>query len=488
MEYNSNQMAGEAREKCGVVGIVGNDELFPASEAAAEALIAMQHRGAEATGVAVQSSDTEIAYHRGNGLVPHVLRPNDLRSLVGSTAIGHNRYSTNGSKTEHHQPVVDEDLGLAFAHNGNLPDTSRTERFLETRHIRTKRLNDSEMMSRVIGEFIREGMDLPDAIQESTNYFDGAYSCVAMHDGVVAAFRDPKGIRPLSIGQSEDGWYAVASETCGLDIVDTEFVRDVIPGEMVVLSPGKLESRRFAEDEPRLDIFEFVYFSRHDSMLGGERVNEVRRRFGRQLAIEHPPEFDHGETVVVPVPDTSIPAAEGYAEALGLPHRQSVIKNRYVGRTFMQPTDLERKLHLRRKHNIIPEDITGKDVIFIDDSIVRLNTMPILVELARQSKPRSISVLIASPPVRFPDFYGIDTPKQSELAAANMGRHKMTRKIGCSYLGFLSLEGMVQATGLPAERFNLSCFNGDYPIDIGKRKKEVGNPIEWGVHLVGAAK
>lgn len=479
-------MAGEAREKCGVVGVVGNDEYFPASEVAAEVLFAMQHRGAEAAGEAVSRQNGDTAYLRGNGLAPHVLRPEYLRTLIGNTAIGHNRYSTSGSKTDHPQPVVDEDLGLAFAHNGNLPDTSRTEQFLESRHIRTGRLNDSEMMSRVIGEFIRKGKDLPDAVAASTDYFEGAYSCVAMHDGAVVAFRDPKGIRPLSIGRAEEGWFAVASETCGLDIIDAEFVRDVVPGEMVVMTSGKLESSRFAEDDPKLDMFEFVYFSRHDSMLGGERVNEVRRRFGRQLAIEHPPVFDRGETVVIPVPDTSVPAAEGYAEALGLAHRQSVIKNRFVGRTFMQPTDLERKLHLRRKHNIIPEDIVGKDIIFIDDSIVRLNTMPILVELASQANPRSISVLIASPPVRFPDFYGIDTPKQSELAAANMGRHKMTRKIGCSYLGFLSLEGMIDATRMPAERFNLSCFNGEYPVDIGKRKNEIKTPVKWGVHLLNA--
>jgi amidophosphoribosyltransferase len=225
-------------------------------------------------------------------------------------------------------------------------------------------------------------------------------------------------------------------------------------------------------------MFEFVYFARHDSLLYGQRVNEVRRRFGEQLAEQHPPQMNDSDNVlVVPVPDTSIPAAEGYAEKLGLRHRQAIIKNRYIGRTFMQATDGLRNEQLRRKHNTIPEAIKGRDIILIDDSIVRLNTMPRLVKLAFVSGARSVSVLVASPPVRFPDYYGIDTPQQSELAAANMTVEQMREKTGSRYLGFLSLSRMVKATGLRAEEFNLSCFNGDYPIGIGYRKNEVTAPI-----------
>lgn len=472
-------MAGEAREKCGVIAIVGNDIEFPASEVAAEALMAMQHRGAEATGVAVQPEGSEMAYHRGNGLVPHVLRPEDIRGLVGCAAIGHNRYSTSGSKTEHHQPVIDKDLGLAFAHNGNLPDVTKPREYLESRHIHTSQLNDSEMMGKVIGQCIREGMELPNAVQRATEYFEGAYSCVAMHDGLVVAFRDPKGIRPLSVGQSQDGWYAVASETCGLDTIDADYIRDVAPGEMVILSPDKIESIQFAEGESKLDIFELIYFARHDSILENQRVNSIRRRFGERLAVEHPPLSNPKNVVVVPVPDTSVPAAEGYADSLGLTYRHAIIKNRYIGRTFMQPTDLERQRHLKRKHNIIPEDIAGKDVIFIDDSIVRLNTVPGLVALARKAGAETVTVLIASPPVRFPDFYGIDTPKQSELAAAHMTLDKMIKYTKCDYLGYLSLQGMIEATGLPASRFNLSSLNGHYPVNIGNRRSEVSDPIKW---------
>lgn len=470
-------MAGEAKEKCAVVGFVGFDPSYLASGPVFESLMAMQHRGAEAAGAAASAADG-VKYHSGNGLVPHVLTPPVVKGLIGSRAIGHNRYTTSGSNAnDYAQPVVDPDIGLAFAHNGNLPDVGRAEEFLQSCNIRTGHLNDSGMMGRVIAQFIRGGSELPDAIEQATNYFDGAYSCVAMHDGLVVAFRDPLGIRPLAIGKSKNG-YAVASETCGLDIIDASYEREVAPGEMVVITPGGVESRQIAEGQSKLDMFELVYFSRHDSYLEGQRVNSVRQRFGEKLASEHPPRFgNYDSIVVVPVPDTSVPASQGYAEALRLTHKQAVIKNRYIGRTFMEPTDLGRKEHLKRKHNIISEDVAGKDVIFIDDSVVRGNTMPVLVELAREAKAKTVTVLIASPPVRFPDFYGIDTPSQKDLVAANMTIEEMRRAIKCDYLGFLSLSGMVKSTGLPAERFNLSCFNGEYPICIGRRAKEIYSPV-----------
>lgn len=479
-------MAGEAREKCAVAAVVASDPKTAASELAYESLFAMQHRGTEASGLASLEQDGSLHSYRGRGLVRDVYDENIIRRLAGPTATGHNRYSTDGSKTEHSQPFLDESIGLAFGHNGNMPVTLPLERDLEKHNINTARRNDSEMIGLAIAQRIRDRHDLPSAVEDVYPLLLGAFSCVAMHDGRVVAFRDSKGIRPLAIGKFDMG-YAIASETCGLDIIDASYEREVAPGEMVIITKDGIESRQLADGDSKLDMFEFVYFARHDSQLYGQSVNEVRRRFGEQLAKQHPPPYIEGaeDPLVVPIPDTSVPAAEGYADALGLKHRSAVIKNRYIGRTFMQPTDKDRKEQLRRKHNIIPEAIKGRDVILIDDSIVRMNTMPRLVALANHLGARSVSVLIASPPVRFPDFYGIDTPRQSELAAANMTIEEMRKEINkkiadknfCKYLGFLSLDRMVAATGLPADMFTLACFNGDYPIDIGRHRSEITKPV-----------
>ena len=470
-------MAGEAREKCAVSAVMTSNPEMSASELTYETLFAMQPRGTEASGMASLLPDGYLETHRENGMVRDVYDEESIRRLAGSLAIGQNRYSTNGSKSGHPQPVIDTAIGFALGHNGNLPVTQYLETYLSKKHVQPRHLNDSEMMGHVIAQHIRDGQDLPDAVELAYPLFRGAFSCVAMHDGMIVAFRDNKGIRPLALG-TLDGGHAVTSETCGLDIIGAEYEREIEPGEMVIITSDGVESTQIADGEPKLDIFEFVYFARHDSQLYGQSVNEVRRRFGQQLAEQHPPLTDDIKNVlVVPVPDTSVPAAEGYADALGLQHRQAVIKNRYIGRTFMQPTHQMRRQQLRRKHNIIPEAVEGRDLVFIDDSIVRLNTMPRLVELAHDVGAKSVSVLIASPPVRFPDYYGIDTPEQKELAAANMTVEQMREEIGCRYLGFLSLSRMIAATEQPASRFNLSCFTGDYPVGIGRHKSEIYTPV-----------
>ncbi|PJE65142.1 amidophosphoribosyltransferase [Candidatus Saccharibacteria bacterium CG10_big_fil_rev_8_21_14_0_10_47_8] len=481
-------MAGEAREKCAVAAIVAPNTKIPASVPAYESLFAMQHRGAEATGLASLDPDGNLHSHRGRGLVRDVYDEDIIRALTGSTAVGHNRYPTAGSKKEHNQPFVDGAIGFAFGHNGTLPVTDLLERDLEKNNINTAHCNDSEMVGLAIAQRIRGGHGLPRATELVYPLLQGAFSCVAMHDGLVVAFRDSKGIRPLAIGSFEGG-RAVASETCGLDIIDAKYDREVMPGEMVIIAQdGTIESRQIVEGEPKLDAFEIVYFARHDSQLYGQDVDEVRRRFGEQLAGQHPPSPQLKNTkniLVVPIPDSSVPAAEGYADRLGLQHRSAVLKNRYSGRTFMVPSDegdddnqKSRLSQLRRKHNIPRNAIRGRDVIFVDDSIVRMNTMPRIVALARFLGARSVSVLIASPPVMFPDFYGIDTPQQSELAAANMTIEAMRKAIDSNYLGFLSLKRMIKATGLPADMFTLSCFNGEYPIDIGRaRRKEIKRPV-----------
>lgn len=462
-------------EKCAVAGIISQDN---ASNLAEEALRSMQHRGQEASGIAAMADDGTVNAHRELGLVRDVfLDPKVLNRLIGDVAIGHNRYTTNGDKDKHAQPVIDESIGFAFAHNGNLPVTNQLEKELKRHNVLTPRLNDSEMMARIIATHIRDRKSLPKSIMNTYDSFQGSFSCVAMHDGQMAAFRDSKGIRPLSLGRMSNNSWIVASETCAIDAVGARIVGDIMPGQMAILSPDSLpEYIQLAEGEEKLDIFEFVYFARPDSVLYGERVNEVRRRFGEELADQHK-EHIPDDAIVVPVPDTSIPAAEGFAESLGLRVRQAIVKDRYVGRTFILPEQREREKQLNIKHNIIPEAVKGRDVVVIDDSIVKLNTIPRIVKKLMDAGARSVIVLIASPPVRYSDFYGIDTPDQSELAAFSMNPEEMRRDIEARYLGFLSLGGMIRATRSPADRFNLSCFNGEYPIPIGKHAKTLHEPV-----------
>lgn len=472
-------MAGELREKCAVAGVLA-DEPRTAAAATYDILFALQHRGTEATGMASQLPDGDIAYHFAPGMVRDVYDDEAVTDYLsgGNPVIGHNRYSTSGSKQKHPQPVIDPAVGLALAHNGNLPNTDALASFLESRHIRHGQLNDSEMMGYAIAQVLREGKALPEAIKESYPLFTGAFSCVASQDGMLAAFRDPYGIRPLAMGITQDGGTVFSSETCGLDIIGADYEREVQPGELVIASADGINTYQLAEGTNKLDMFEMVYFARHDSHLYGQSVNEVRRALGRQLARENEPLNDNTEnTVVVPVPDTSIPAAEGYGSELGLPVEQLIIKNRYMGRAFMSVENGERQDHPRLKHNLVREAVKGKDLVIIDDSIVRLNTIPVITQMARAAGAHSVQVLISSPPIRFPDFYGIDTPVQKELAAANLTIEEIERKINCDRLGFLSLSGMIEATGVPAENFNLSCFTGEYPIDIGQRHREISTPV-----------
>lgn len=464
-------------EKCAVAAAVGE----AAHISVVEILYALQHRGSEASGMACRTKKGDFTSHRGAGLVTDVFDESKLLDMNGNYAVGHNRYSTNGSKLMHQQPVLDEQIGFAFAHNGNIAVTDKLEAYLSGHGYATNDLNDSEMLGFSIAQKIRKGLELANAIDEVMDLAEGAFSCVAMHNGHIAAFRDKYGIRPLVYGKTETG-YAIASETCGLDIINAQEHQEVEPGEIIIFSEKGIESKtKFAEAKPKLDIFEFVYFARPDSKLYGKRVNGVRRAFGVQLAYEHQKSLTLDDnTVVVPVPDSSIPSAEGFAEELSLPHRQSLIKNRFVGRTFMQPNQKSRKKHLLRKHNLMEEEIKGKNLILIDDSIVRLNTMPRIVKQAWDYGAKTVNVLISSPPVRYPDFYGIDLPDQEYLGASYMTVEQMKEEIGATYLGFLSLDGIVAATGLPAEKFNLSIFNGEYPIDIGKKNKsKIKKPVSF---------
>lgn len=464
-------------EKCAVVGVSTKTSSTEASHIAYKALFALQHRGVEGSGIASTSGGT-LRHVRKPGMVRDVFQQKDIDMLEGTIAVGHNRYSTSGNRHAHLQPVLNESIGFALAHNGNIPDTGELEEYLQKRDYITDQYNDSELFGNALASKLHGGRSFNEAIQEISEITTGAYACVATHKGDLVGFRDPCGIRPLEIGKFEGG-IILASETCALDTVGAEHVRSVEPGELVRIRDGEVvESYAFADGKERLDAFELVYFARHDSMFLGKRVDAVRRRFGAELARMHKSSVDKDrkDIVVTAVPDTSVPAAEAFAAELGFPYRTAIIKNRYIGRTFMQPTQASRQDNLRLKHTMIPELIAGKHVVMVDDSIVRGNTLPRLVTLARELGAKSVTILIASPPIRYPDFYGVDTPLQADLMAAHMTVEEMRESIGADYLGFLSVSALVEAIGVPKEQLNLAAFTGEYPVSIGKQQKAIHSP------------
>lgn len=400
----------------------------------------------------------------------HVYEEDDLRTLHGGVAIGHNRYATSGSSgaLDQTQPFVNTEFGFALAHNGNLPSTGQLEKFLEGRNVAWQGLNDSQMMMAAIGCHRRDGLPLVEAIIEAWPLFTGVFSCVAMDRETLIGFRDECGVRPLSLGTLEDG-FVIASETCAFDTVGAAFLRDVKPGELVAVSRAGVSSHQVRKSRPALDVFEYVYFARPDSLVMGRKVNEVRRHLGRILAEEYPLKAD----VVIPVPDSAIPIALGFAEASGIPFDHGFIKNRYIHRTFIRPTQAMRERDVKLKLNPVPEVIMGREVVVIDDSVVRGTTTAQIVEMLYGAGAKAVHVLIGSPPVRFPDFYGINTPRQEDLIAARLSVEEICQFMGAASLGFLSLEGTVRATGWPASKLNLSCFNGEYPIDIGERLRTI---------------
>ncbi len=456
----------ELHEKCAVFAI-----FEPGQEVARTVyygLYALQHRGQESSGI-VTSDGKHFYRHREQGLVAQVYDDADLEVLHGGIAIGHNRYSTSGPSVAHHgQPVLHNEAGVAFAHNGNLPSTQALEEFLDKHGIEHSESNDSEMMSAAISYYMESGLNLANAVERCYKYFTGAFACVAMSRDQVVAFQDPCGIRPLSVGKTEHGW-VVASETCAFDTIGAALLCEVKAGEMIILDQHGMRSRQLADPNPKLDIFEFVYFARPDSLIMGQRVGEVRRALGAQLAKEHLLKAD----VVIPMPDSAIPAALGYAQATGIPFEHALIKNRYIHRTFIQPNDNVRHQDLRLKLNPVPEVLMGKRVIVVDDSIVRGTTTRKMIRMLYGAGAKTVAVLISSPPVKYPDFYGIDTPRQSDLIAAHMSVEEIREDIGSDYLGYLSFDGMIKATNLPPDQLSTSCFSGIYPINIRERAKEI---------------
>ena len=462
------------REACGVFGVFAPEE--DVASLTYFGLYALQHRGQESAGIAVGDGDSLLVYSN-LGLVNQVFDEKVLGGLAGHLAIGHVRYSTTGSsgKLENAQPAFmtrRDGGGIALGHNGNLVNTLELAHELDADGIEIDATTDSHLVCALLAQ--QETSDLVEAWRLVAPKLQGAYSITAMDEKRVMAIRDPYGVRPLVIGRLPSGGWVFASETCALDIIGAAFIRDVEPGELVVADENGLRSHQLSEAPPRLCVFEFVYFARPDSTLMGRSVYSVRRAMGKQLADEAPADAD----LVIAVPQCATAAAQGYADRAGLPYADGIIVNRYVGRTFIQPTQSLREQGVRMKLNPMPEVIEGKRLVVVDDSIFRGTTTREVVDMLRRAGAREVHLRVSSPPVKWPCFYGIDIPSRDELVGASRDVEQIRDLIGADSLGYLSLDGMLTSTGAPTERFCHACFSGGYPIDIPPETALTKNVLE----------
>jgi amidophosphoribosyltransferase len=447
------------REHCGVFGIYGHPE---AARLTYFGLYALQHRGQESCGI-VSGDGTRVRMHRGLGLVPEVFNPDLLDQLPGHLAIGHVRYSTTGSTMLiNAQPFVVQHGGqmIAIGHNGTLTNARDIRCRLEEGGSIFQSTMDTEVIVHLMAR--HRGADTVESLINALEYVKGSYSLVlATADKVIAA-RDPHGFRPLCIGRMNGSW-VVASETCALDLVQADYWRDVEPGEIVVLDENGLHSHKpFQPAPPRFCIFEYVYFARPDSLVFGQSVYMVRKRLGAALAREHPLQAD----LVMPFPDSGTYAALGYTAATGIPFEMGVIRNHYVGRTFIQPSQSMRDFSVRIKLNPVRGILKDQRVVVIEDSIIRGTTTRSRVKSLRDAGAKEVSMLVSCPPHRFPCYYGIDFSSKGELIASQQEIDQIRDFLGLDYLGYLSLEGLVEATQLNHSDFCLSCFSGEYPVPL----------------------
>lgn len=454
------------REECGVFGAFAPGE--DVARMAYFGLFALQHRGQESAGIAVADGQSLIVY-KDLGLVNQVFNAQNLSSLKGYLAIGHVRYSTTGSPVwENAQPycVANSKGSIALAHNGNLLNTADLRAELLSQGVEFTSTSDTEVIANLLVR--KDGEELLEAVKETMKVIKGAYSLVVASEKELFGVRDPYGIRPLVIGKLSSRGYALASETCALDIVGAEYVRDVEPGEIVQINADGLFSyQAMPIIKPSLCIFEFIYFARPDSYLYNRSLYEARKMMGARLAEEAPSAAD----VVLPVPDSGTPAAIGYAEHSGIPFGEGLIKNRYVGRTFIQPTDSLRRLGVKMKLNPMKEVIKGRRLVVVDDSIVRGTTSRKIVQMLREAGAKEVHFRVSSPPVRFPCFYGIDTAIMSELIASDKEIEEVRKYIGADSLAYLSLESLITSTGSSSEFFCAACLDGSYPIPIPEKVK-----------------
>ena len=453
-------------EKCAVFGIYGKG--LDVSRLTFFGLYALQHRGQESSGIA-STDGNHIYCYKHNGLVAQVFNEETIRSLFGHCAVGHNRYSTSsGTDVKHAQPIEVADHSIVLVHNGNLPSVRLLSNFLKKKGVVLTDISDSKIITEALYCLTKEGVKIEKAVEQIFPLMTGSFSLLIMTKDKLIALRDQHGIRPLSIGKLNGG-YVFASETCAFHPIGAEFIDVVKPGEMVIVDEKGLHRKQIVKSIQKLDIFEFVYFSRPDSILLGQSVYDVRKRFGKELFEENKISAD----VIIPVPETAIPVAIGYSNASGIPFEMGLIKSRYIHRTFIEPEQHIREQGVKLKLAPLKEVIKNKRVIVIDDSIVRGTTSRQIVKMLFETGAKEVHFLVSSPPVKFPDFYGIDLPRQIDLIAARKSVKEINNYLGSTSLNFLSYRGMIKATGLKESVFSTSCFTGKYPINIKERKKGI---------------
>jgi amidophosphoribosyltransferase len=454
------------RDECGVFGVWSPGE--DVAKLAYYGLYALQHRGQESAGIAV-SDGSRIVVYKDMGLVPQVFDEGVLESLQGHIAVGHCRYSTSGSSVwENAQPTFRPTAagGLALGHNGNLINTLELTTLVPQASDPPglAGTSDTEVLTALFAD--PGAASVWDSALAKLPLVRGAYSLVFLDEDTLYAARDPQGFHPLVLGRLGQGW-VVASETAALDIVGAEFAREVEPGELIAMDSSGVRSASFAPARPRGCLFEYVYLARPDTAIAGRSVQAARVAVGRRLAGEHPAEAD----LVIPVPESGTPAAIGYAQASGIPYGQGLVKNSYVGRTFIQPSQTIRQRGIRLKLNPLKDVIAGQRIVVVDDSIVRGNTQRAIVAMLREAGAARVHVRISSPPVQWPCFYGIDFATRTELIAGSLPVERIRESIGADSLGFISLEALVEATTVPAGNLCRACFDGDYPVPVAEAER-----------------
>jgi len=459
------------KEECGVFGIIGGNS---AAAMTALGLHALQHRGQEAAGIVCHDGEHFKAHHAIGHVGENFNADSIIAKLEGTAAVGHTRYSTTGEPALRNVQPLFADFefgGFAVAHNGNLTNAHALHKQLVKRGCLFRSTTDTEVIIHLMAT--APAQKPVDRLIDALKQVEGAYSLVCLGKDMLIGVRDPNGIRPLVLGKHESA-HVLASETCALDIIGAEFVRDIEPGEMVVIEGGKIRSLRpFNAAPSKFCIFEYIYFARPDSFMEGRSVYEMRKNIGKELAREAPVDAD----IVVPVPDSGVPSAIGYAEESKIPFDLGLIRNHYVGRTFIQPTDRIRHLGVKLKHNANRRFISGKRVILVDDSIVRGTTSTKIVEMVRGAGAREVHMRISSPPTAHGCFYGIDTPEEEKLLAHNYSVEQMCKFIGADSLAFISVDGLYRAVGEKKRdpknpQFCDACFSGDYPVNLADHNDE----------------
>jgi len=480
-----HEPAGKPREACGVFGVYGPGRSV--AHLTFDGLFALQHRGQESAGMSV-SDGSELLTVKDMGLVSQVFNEYRLAGITGDRAIGHTRYSTTGTSTWHNaQPVyrAGGDTAFALAHNGNLTNldglSAEAGMFPDTHANDRDSTSDSDMIAELLAQHLdrHHGEDLVDALMAVLPKLAGAFSLVLLETDRVIGVRDPNGFRPLCLGKlDEEGW-VLASESPALDVVGAPFVRELEPGELLVIeADGQRSLRPWPPEaiDPKLCIFEFVYLARPDTRLYGQELHHARIRMGEMLAETAPIDAD----MVMGVPDSGLPAAEGYARRSGIPYGQGLVKNRYIGRTFIAPDQVQRSEGVRRKLNPLRDAIAGQRLVVVDDSIVRGTTTRALVRMLREAGATEVHLRVSSPPYRWPCYYGLDTGSRSQLIAANLDVSEICEYVGANSLAYLSLEGLKEATGAPRAGFCDACLTGNYPVAVPKTDVEMaflGTPI-----------